>query len=117
VLLYTQEVEVIKTRVSEWEARNGQKQTTTYLVVRGPSRDGSEQYDYPIHEAMNGGTPSTGDRVGLVLHTYVFEQARTSQRTGNAYISREQKLRVVGVYDVSKGPQSFAGVHEFAQAA
>lgn len=116
MLSYTTTVELQKVRLSEFTDRAGATRATRYLQVLDANSARGDTFEYTLHADVNGELPPMGERVGLVLHSYSFEEARVSQRTGNAYIARTEKRRVVGVYDPSKGPSSALLIPEFASA-
>lgn len=109
MISFTTTVELKRTRLNEYQGR-----TTRYVEFTAPGKNGAELYELPAHGDLNGELPEMGAKVGLIVHSYPWEQARVSERTGNAYIQRTEKRRIVGVYDVAMGPASAVVIPEFA---
>ena len=112
MISYTSAVELRKTRLNDYKGR-----TTRYVEFTAQGRDGRETFELPAHPELNGELPAMGETVGLVIHSYSWQQAKVSERTGNAYVANDEKRRIVGVYDVAKGPSSAVVIPEFAVAA
>lgn len=104
--------------------------TVTRYRLWTPDRQGAEEqtqcqfkdergdtYELPVHAAMNGHKPAVGEAVGLVVHSYEWNEARVS-RADKPYIASLEKRRIVGSFDSAKWVAPAAKVaDEFLPAA
>lgn len=113
MLSYVPNVTIQKYRL--WTPEREGANEVQYCVFTDEKGD---RYELPVHHSLNGGTPAVGEKVGLVVHSYAWSQARVSRRTNEPYIATEEKRRVVGSFDSAKfTPPAARVADEFAAAA